>query len=233
MQWLTRCLNFWTGGGGVLFLPGGQAKAETFNAAFGKIAPFKLRQVLQARPADGETAESLTRIDYTHPIFDTFALPHHGDMTLPKFAKYWETTDTQLSRVLARFGDDRPAILEHEVGKGVAMGLVSAIDNDWNDFSRQSVFLPWLHQTVRYLAVQTGQKTVYASGELLPIPAGDTLKDPAGQSHTAPDAGAANPGFYAAQPGFYPLLNASGQPELTYGRQRQHERIGPGDNQRR
>jgi hypothetical protein len=203
-------------GGGILFLPGDQAQAETFNAAFGKIAPFKLRQVLQARPANGETAESLTQIDFNHPIFDTFALPHHGDLSLPKFAKYWETTDTQLSRVLARFGDDRPAILEASVGKGVSMALVSAIDNDWNDFARQSVFLPWLHQTVRYLAVQTGQKTVYTSGELLPILAGDTLKDPTGQTHPAPQNGTTNPGLYASQPGFYSLSDSSGQPVMTY-----------------
>jgi hypothetical protein len=203
-------------GGGVLFLPGGQVKADAFNAAFGKIAPMKLRQILQARPANGETAESLTRIDYNNPIFDTFALPHHGDMSLPKFAQYWETTDTQLSQVLARFGDDRPAILEQQIGKGVSMALVSGIANDWNDFARQSVFLPWLHQTVRYLAVQTGQKTAYTSGELLPIPDGDSLKDPQGQSHPAPAVGTTNPGLYATQPGFYTLLDKSGQALVTY-----------------
>jgi hypothetical protein len=202
--------------GGVLFLPGDQASPETFNATFGAIAPCKLRQVLQARPANGETAESLTRIDFNHPMFDVFALPHHGDLSLPKFARYWETTDTQLSRVLARFGDDRPAILEREVGRGVSMALVSAIDNNWNDFSRQSVFLPWVHQTVRYLAVQNGHQTVYTSGDLLPLPAGDTLKDPQGQTHSTPENGTGNPGVYASQPGFYPLLDKAGQPDFSY-----------------
>jgi hypothetical protein len=203
-------------GGGVLFLPGDQANPEAFNGAFGRIAPCKLRQVLQARPANGETAESLTRIDFNHPVFDVFAFPHHGDLSLPKFARYWETTDTQLSRVLARFGDDRPAILERKVGKGISMALVSAIDNDWNNFARQSVFLPWVHQTVRYLAVQTGQQTVYASGALLPIPPGDTLKDPPGQTHPAPETGTPNSGFYASQPGFHQLLNKAGEPDITY-----------------
>jgi hypothetical protein len=203
-------------GGGVLFLPGDQEKPETFNAQFGRIAPCKLRQILQARPANGETAESLTRIDFNHPIFDVFALPHHGDLTLPKFARYWETTDTQLSRVLARFGDGRPAILEREIGKGVSMALVSAIDSDWNDFARQSVFVPFVHQTVRYLAVQTGQQTTYASGDLLPLPDGDTLRDPQGQPHSAPDAGAGKPGVYATQPGFYPVLNKAGAQDFCY-----------------
>ena len=188
-------------GGGVLFLPGDEVKPDVFNTEFGKIAPCKLRQILEARPANGETAESLTRIDYDHPIFDTFALPHHGDLSLPKFARYWETTDTQLSRVLARFGDNRPAIVERQIGKGISMAMVSAIDPNWNDFARQSVFLPWVHQTTRYLAVQTGRKTVYTSGELLPIPPGDTLKDPQGQTHPVPEAGAANPAFTQRNPG--------------------------------
>lgn len=194
-------------GGGVLFLPGDQVKAATFNAEFGKVAPFKLRAVLQARPANGEPAESLTRVEFEHPVFEVFALPHHGDLTLPKFTQYWETTDTQLSRVLARFGDGRPAILEREIGKGVAMALVSALDANWNDFAYRTVFLPYLHQTIRYLAVRTGQRTGYASGDLLPVPEGSALRDPNGK--TQPEAS-------AAQPGFYHVLNKEGKQDFTY-----------------
>lgn len=196
-------------GGGVLFLPGDQAKAAVFNADFGRIAPCKLRQVLQARPANGETAESLTRVDFEHPIFEVFSLPHHGDMALPKFAKYWETTDTQLSRVLARFGDGRPAILERESGKGVSMALVSAVDSNWNDFAYQSVFLPYLHQTVRYLAARSAQRTGFASGDPLPVPQGDTLKDPSGKTRPAGDSAAGAPGFYYA-------MNAEGKSDFCY-----------------
>jgi hypothetical protein len=203
-------------GGGLFFLPGDQVQPDAFNAEFGRIAPFKLRQVLQAHPGNGETAESLTRIDFDHPIFDVFSLPHHGDLGTPKFAYYWETTDTQLSRVLARFSDGRPAILERGIGKGVSMGLVSAIDSGWNDFALQSVFLPYVHQTVRYLAVQTGRQTVYACGDLLPVPAGDTLKDPQNSLVAATTIGAGKSGFYAAQPGFYNAFNAQGQQDFCF-----------------
>ena len=184
-------------GGGLFFLLGDQVKADTFNNTLGQIAPCKLRKIMTARPANGETAESLTRVDFEHPVFEIFGLPHHGDMMLPKFAKYWETTDTQLSRVLARFGDGRPAILEREIGKGVAMALVSGIDVNWNDFAYQSVFLPYLHQTVRYLAVRTGQRTAYASGDSLPIQ-GCVIKDPVGKTHPEGDTTATAPGFYYA-----------------------------------
>ncbi|MDD5348966.1 MAG: VWA domain-containing protein [Chthoniobacteraceae bacterium] len=194
-------------GGGVLFLPGGQVKAEAFNTAFGAMAPCKLRQILTARPANGENAESLTRIDFEHPVFEAFSQPHHGDLTLPKFAKYWETTDTQRSRVLARFGDGRPAILERGIGKGVAMALVSAVESDWTDFATRSVFLPTLHQMARYLAVRGGQRTAFACGESLPVPDGETLRDPAGKTSAE---------NVAAQPGLYAAIGKEGKPDFCY-----------------
>lgn len=196
-------------GGGIFFLPGGEVKADAFNSQFGRVAPCKLRKILQARPANGETAESLTRVDFEHPIFEAFALPHHGDLSLPKFAKYWETTDTQASRVLARFGDGRPAIMEREIGKGVSVALVSAMDPDWNDFALQSVFLPYIHQTTRYLAVRTGQRTAFACGDVLPVSEGASLKGPDGKAKATGDV-------IASQPGIYQVLNNGGKPEICY-----------------
>jgi len=196
-------------GGGLFFLPGDQVKPDGFNAQFGRLAPCKLRQVLTARPASGETAESLTRVDFEHPVFEVFVHPHHGDLSRPKFARYWETTDTQLSRVLARFGDGRPAILERQIGQGVAMAMVSPVDGEWNDFAYQSVFLPYLHQTVRYLAVRTEKPTGYASGAQLPVPEDGLLKDPGGKTHPIAEA-------VATEPGFYRVLNKDGKEEFTY-----------------
>ncbi len=150
-------------GGGLFLMPGDDVRPEEFNAALGAVAPCRLRQVLTAHPANGETAESLTRIDFDHPIFSVFAQPHHGDMSLPKIARYWETTDTQLSHVLARFGDGRPAVIERAVGRGTSLAFVSAIDPKWNDLAYQSVFLPFVQQVVRYLAVQTASQTVFTN----------------------------------------------------------------------
>ena len=197
-------------GGGVFFLPGGQTTADVFNAQFATVAPCKLRRILQVPPGDDDTARSLTHIDFTSPVFDVFALPHHGDLTLPQFVKYWETTDTQLSRVLARFADGRPALVEREIGKGISLAFVSAIDPQWNDFALQSVFLPFMHQVGRYLAVQSGQRTGYSSGDMLPLPEGDILKDPQGKTHPASEAPA------AAEPGFYYAVNPSGKADFCY-----------------
>jgi len=188
-------------GGGLLFFVGDQAKPEKFNVIFGNLAPFKLRQILQARPAEGERAESLTKVDYAHPIFEVFAAPHRGNLSLPKFARYWETTDTQRSRVLARFGDGRPAVLDRRIGNGTSLAIVSAPAADWNDLHYQSVFLPLLHQSMRFLAVQSGQRTTYSIGESLPVPEGGTLKGPDGRTQ-------------ADVPGFYSILDKDGAVQL-------------------
>ena len=188
-------------GGGLLFFVGDQAKPEKFNAVFGNLAPFKLRQILQAGSADGDNAESLTKIDYEHPVFEVFAAPHHGNLSLPKFGRYWETTDTQRSRVLARFGDGRPAVLDRGIGKGTSLAFVSAPDTDWNDLPFQSVFLPLIHQSMRFLAVQTGQRTTFSIGETLPVPEGGTLKGPDGRTQ-------------ADVPGFYSIMGKDGAVQL-------------------
>jgi hypothetical protein len=208
-------------GGGLFLLPGDQVSADSFNSQFGAIAPCKLRQVLEAHPADSQQAQTLAHIDFDHPIFQVFAQPHHGDLTLTNFAKYWETTDTQLSRVLARFGDGRPAILERGIGKGTSIAMASAVNPLWNDLALQSVFLPLMHQTVRYLAVQAGVRTAYASGDLLPVPAGDTLKDPAGKTRAAGDNS-------AAEPGFYRVVDAQGAQTLAYAVNGSYAESDPG-----
>jgi hypothetical protein len=198
-------------GGGLFFLPGDQVTADSFNAEFGDLAPCHLQKVLDARPADGATAESLARIDFHHPILATFAQPHHGDLTLPKFSKYWETTGTQLSDVLARFGDDRPAFIVRQVGRGTSVILVSAIENGWTDFARQSVFLPFVHQTVRYLAVQTARPTTFTCGTALPLPPGDTLKGPQDDAQMAPRGKT-----MAEAPGIYQAVKPDGQTDACF-----------------
>ena len=199
-------------GGGLFFLPGDAVTAETFNAQFGDVAPCRLRQILQARPGDGATAESFSRIDFQSPIFSVFSAPHHGDLSLPKFTQYWETTDTQSSTVLARFGDDRPAILTRQIGRGSSILLASGIEPAWNDLARQSIFLPLIHQTVRYLAVQTARSTTFTCGDSLPVPAGDTLQDPAGQAVKTAGKGS----FLSTLPGFYLALAPGGKTDATF-----------------
>jgi len=153
--------------------------------------------VTPAARADERAEAGLARVDYEHPVFEVFQRPHHGDLSTARFTQFWEVTDSQLSRVLARFDDGRPALLERQVEAGTSMMLTNPADLQWSNLPLRAIFLPLLHQTVRYLAVRTEGKTAYRVGERLPVPDGHTLRGPDGKPVEAAEAAAAQPGLYA------------------------------------
>jgi hypothetical protein len=189
-------------GSGILFLPGDRTKAETFNRAFAALAPCQLRSAAAAAPAAAGGAEGglvLAQVEYAHPVFEVFQHPHSGDLSLPKFRKLWEVTDTQHAVVLARFSNGRPAILERQIGQGVSMMLVCPVGLGWNDLPDRAVFLPYLHQTTRYLAIRSEKPTGYIVGDRLSVPAGARWKEAPYPIAQAGEVTAMQPGFYTCQ----------------------------------
>ena len=55
-------------------------------------------------------------------------------------------------RVLARYDDGAVAALEKKVGAGRVIVWTSTLDDTWTDIAVKPVFLPLVHQLVRYLA---------------------------------------------------------------------------------
>ncbi len=197
-------------GGGLFWMPGDRVTPESFAGAFDDLAPCNLRRVRSAKRFGAAAAgASLAQIEYQHPIFEVFSHPRHGDLSLPKFARYWEVTDSQLSQVLARFDDNRPAVVARRMGKGISLLLASCPKPTWTDLPRRTTFLPLMWQTVRYLAARTEGRTAYRVGEALPVPEGLEL--------VRPDGKPAGPGGgIARRSGFYELKDADGETVLTY-----------------
>ena len=52
---------------------------------------------------------------------------------------------------LAAFSDGAPALVERTAGRGRVLVFASDLNNEWNDFPRQSTFVPFVHEAVRYL----------------------------------------------------------------------------------
>jgi hypothetical protein len=79
-------------------------------------------------------------------------------------------------RVLARFTDGTPALLEPAAeghdrradasGGGRVLVFASDLNNRWNDFPLQPSFVPFVHESVRYLAGPRRGRTEYLIGEL-------------------------------------------------------------------
>ena len=55
------------------------------------------------------------------------------------------------ARVLGRFDDGSPALVEHEVDGGRVLLFASDLSGAWNDFPRRPGFAPFVHETVRYV----------------------------------------------------------------------------------
>ena len=53
---------------------------------------------------------------------------------------------------LARFTSGEPALVDCTVGEGHAIVIASDLDNRGNDFPLHATFVPFVHETMRYLA---------------------------------------------------------------------------------
>jgi hypothetical protein len=119
--------------------------------------------------------------------------------------------------VLARFEDGSPALLEARTGKGRVMLFTSSLGPSWNDLPLTPLYLPFIHQMVRYAGARE-ENSWYGLGQTFTVakdreapPAVDT---PSGarlsENRLTPDGDllvtAREPGFYRLRynerPGF-------------------------------
>jgi hypothetical protein len=161
-------------------------------------------------------------LDYSHQVLELFKDPRGGNFTDAHFLRYRAMTPAPTDRVLARFDDGGVAMAERRVGSGRVIAFASPLDDSWSvDFPKAKLFLPLMHQTVRYLAQYTEPTTSYTVGHLLDIAAptaamvregtaGDTsavrkatalVVSPSGQQATIGEGGV--PSVELSEQGFY------------------------------
>lgn len=115
----------------------------------------------------------LGEIDFTHPLFTAFANPRYSDFTKIHFWRHLPVSlkDPAKTRVVARFDNGDPAILECSWGAGRALAFTSAWRPDDSQLALSSKFVP-LIQSLLDLAcdgpVRTASLTV---GDPVPLPA--------------------------------------------------------------
>lgn len=109
------------------------------------------------------------QVDYDHPIFQVFRGPRGGDFTGSRFFRYRTLVVPDGAGVLARFDDGGAALVERRVGKGRVLIWTSTMDAVWNDLALQPVFLPFVHQLVRYASRRNETLPWFTVGQVLDV----------------------------------------------------------------
>jgi hypothetical protein len=114
---------------------------------------------------------SLGYLDYSHPVFEVFKAPRSGDFSAAHFFRYRSLQPSGADRVLARFDDGAVAAAEKKVGGGRSIVWSSTLDDSWTDIAVKPVFLPLVHQMVRYLAQYEQPASWFTVGQVLDLTA--------------------------------------------------------------
>jgi hypothetical protein len=156
-------------GGGLVVVLGEGSSKSAFAESAGTLLPAPLGRIVDRAQDWGGT---LSYLDFGSPVFEIFGAPHSGDFSGAKFFRYrtFETAPGQhLEGVLARFDDGLPALVERRLGAGRVLVWTSTLDTFWNDLARQPVFLPFVHQLVKYAASYAEANAWHTVGEVLDV----------------------------------------------------------------
>jgi hypothetical protein len=154
---VARLTAFAERGGGVLVVAGSRAGWPQGPAMPGTIADAVDRSRATGR---------LGGVEYGHAIFAPFRAPRSGDFSSVRVYGYRRLTPAADARVLARFDDGQPALVERQVGAGRILVWGSGFDLAWNDLALKPVFLPFVHQVVRTLAAFRERPTSLTIGQV-------------------------------------------------------------------
>jgi Aerotolerance regulator N-terminal/von Willebrand factor type A domain len=132
-------------GGGVLVAVGPGTNPELLATGFGRGFP----RVRLGPPTD--TTLALGAAETRHPALDVFAVDP-GAFNDVRFTRAADVLGEDGSDVLARFDSGAPALVATAYGRGRLAVFASDLSNRWNDFALQPAFVPFLGETVRWLA---------------------------------------------------------------------------------
>ncbi len=164
-----RLKTYVNGGGGLIITVGDQVNTDVYQQHLGESENPLLPCTLTQATGDAigkETFQVVASVDYRHPIFMPFSNPNHGDFAKGRFYRFYQSAPVSDATVLASFDDGNPAIVEKIYGNGRVLCYTSSIDREWNDLPIHGVYLPFLHETIKYLALkQAGQIPDYRVGD--------------------------------------------------------------------
>lgn len=202
--------RFVESGGRLVIAAGPHTKPESFNRAFGRVAPASLVEAVQL--GRGETV-AMTAVKSSHPVFEVFN--EGGRLPAARVYGYQRGEPREGASVLASFEDGSPALIERAAGAGHVLMYSSTLGMTWSDLPLSPVYLPLVQQMVRYLGEREvsawhrlGQAFVVAQGAESSPPAVDAPSGARLKNENVSSAGEML--LTGREPGFYRLRYAAG-----------------------
>jgi hypothetical protein len=196
-------------GAGLLIVAGDESAARGWTAGAPSLLPGAFGR---ATDRSWDRGGTLAYLDYDHPVFELFRGPRGGDFSAARFVRY-HSLDAK-EGVLARYDDGAIALAERKLGRGRVLVWTSSLDTSGNDLALQPVFLPFLHQLVKYAGRHVDVRPSYTVGEVLDLSAEAELAGkpaavtgPGGETERLP---AGRPALELTEPGFYEVRRPEG-----------------------
>ena len=135
---------------------------------------------LSCEEARDQKYSLLGEIDFTHPVFKPFADPRFSDFTKIHFWKHRRLDAQQIpnARVLARFDNGDPALIEAPLGTGKLLILTSAWHPGDSQLALSSKFVPLLYSLLEYSSIERPLHLQFEVGQNLPPEFGTAREAP-------------------------------------------------------
>jgi hypothetical protein len=151
-------------GGGLFISVGDRVDADSWNQSMKAVLPqpLGLKRSASALPGtrpEGETvdlrpAERLAPIDRRHPLLAAFPARGEG-LASARFFQFLllaPVPEAPGRRIVLRYENGAPALVDAEVGRGRVLLLTTSVDREWTDLPIRPGFLPLIQEAARYLA---------------------------------------------------------------------------------
>ena len=202
-------------GGMLLLIPNDDAAVTTLDLLTTDISVVSQPTTVPGSEDETRSGQFLLLgdIDFTNPIFSPFSNPRFSDFTKIHFWRHRKVSlkSPAETRVIARFDNGDPALLERTVGKGRVLLLTSGWQPDESQLALSSKFVPLIGSLLD-LACGGNQAAASVSvGESVSMPAISAgqpivIRSPDGQSIRVEEGHASfsetkQPGIYSAKSG--------------------------------